>query len=34
LVGEFSGVHNNLKMGLKALGHDVKFIVSIIWSSI
>jgi len=24
LVGEFSGVHNNLKMGLKALGHDVK----------
>lgn len=24
LVGEFSGVHNNLKKGLEELGHDVK----------
>jgi hypothetical protein len=24
LIGEFSGVHNNLKKGLIALGHDVK----------
>jgi hypothetical protein len=24
LIGEFSGVHNNLKKGLKELGHDVR----------
>lgn len=28
LVGEFSGVHNNLKYGLETLGHNVKILAS------
>lgn len=28
LVGEFSGVHNNLKVGLESLGHEVKILAS------